>query len=67
MGETPVGFVTLHSGHRATADELRTYANKKLGKTQRLREVHVLDELPRSAIGKILKRELVDRLTLDQS
>ena len=66
-GETPVGFVTLHSGHRATADELRTYANKKLGKTQRLREVHVLDELPRSAIGKILKRELVDRLTLDQS
>lgn len=31
-GETPVGFVTLRAGERATADELRIFANKKLGK-----------------------------------
>ena len=66
-GETPVGFVTLRAGERVTADELRIFANKRLGKTQRLKEVCVVHELPRSAIGKILKRELVDRLELDRA
>jgi acyl-coenzyme A synthetase/AMP-(fatty) acid ligase len=36
--------------------------NAKLGKTQRLSALHQADELPRSAIGKVLKRELRDRL-----
>ena len=34
--------------------------NAKLGKTQRLSELTIVDSLPRSAIGKILKRELRD-------
>ena len=32
----------------------------KLGKTQRLAAVVLTDELPRSHIGKVLKRELRD-------
>ena len=36
--------------------------NARLGKTQRLSALHVAEELPRSAIGKVLKRELRDRL-----
>lgn len=57
-GETPVGFVTLK--RRCTADcaDLKDRANARLGKTQRLGEVRVVDQLPRSAIGKILKSEL---------
>ncbi|WP_053556594.1 class I adenylate-forming enzyme family protein [Sphingopyxis sp. 113P3] len=61
-GETPVGFVTLHPGAEADGEALRAAANAHLGKMQRLSAVHVVDELPRSAIGKILKRELQDRL-----
>ncbi len=57
-GETPVGFVTLRAGWHEAGDALRDWANEKLGKMQRLAEVRVIEELPRSAIGKILKREL---------
>ena len=34
--------------------------NARAGKTQRLAALHFIDELPRSAIGKVLKRELRD-------
>ena len=61
-GETPVGFVTLAPGQNTTGEELRAHANARLGKTQRLHEVRVVDDLPRSAIGKILKRELLEKL-----
>ena len=44
------------------AEALRTFANDSLGKHQRISEVRIIDALPRSAIGKVLKRELQDRL-----
>lgn len=57
-GETPVGFVTLTPGTRLEADAIMASVNADLGKTQRLSVVHVLDELPRSHIGKLLKTDL---------
>ncbi len=66
-GETPVGFVTLRAGQDAPADELRAFANASLGKVQRLSEVRIVAELPRNAIGKIMKRELQDALARETS
>lgn len=57
-GETPVGYVTLNPGEIADADEIRAWANAKLGKTQRLSDVVIIDVLPRSHIGKVMKKEL---------
>jgi acyl-CoA synthetase (AMP-forming)/AMP-acid ligase II len=57
-GETPVAFVVLKPTHTASADGIRAWANERLGKTQRLAFVEIRDTLPRSAIGKVLKREL---------
>jgi long-chain acyl-CoA synthetase len=57
-GETPVGFVTLADGCAADPEELRAAANARLGKMQRISAVRIVDALPRSAIGKVLKREL---------
>jgi acyl-coenzyme A synthetase/AMP-(fatty) acid ligase len=51
-----------HTGVDASSAEIREWTNAQLGKTQRLSELHAIDELPRSAIGKVLKRELRDRL-----
>ncbi|HRP10126.1 MAG TPA: class I adenylate-forming enzyme family protein [Terricaulis sp.] len=56
-GETPVAFVVSRG---AGAEEIRAFANAKLGKTQRLSALELIDELPRSHIGKVLKRELRD-------
>ncbi len=57
-GETPVAFVVLREGVLMSADDLSQWANGQLGKTQRLGDLRLCDELPRSAIGKILKRDL---------
>jgi acyl-CoA synthetase (AMP-forming)/AMP-acid ligase II len=59
-GETPVGFVVLQDGAAAGTEELLGWANERLGKTQRLAALQITDALPRSAIGKVLKRELRD-------
>ena len=57
-GETPVAWVVRAAGATIAPEALREWANAQLGKTQRLAAVHLLPELPRSAIGKVLKREL---------
>jgi acyl-CoA synthetase (AMP-forming)/AMP-acid ligase II len=62
-GETPVAFVVLAAGRQATAAALREFANAQLGSTQRIADVAVVPSLPRSPIGKVLKRELRDAYT----
>lgn len=59
-GETPVGYAVLRPGAQVEAPEVLEWFNKRVGKTQRLNRLIFCDELPRSAIGKVLKRELRD-------
>lgn len=64
-GETPLGLVVRRQGG-ADEETILAWANDKLGKSQRLSAVEFRDELPRSTIGKILKRELRDPYWKDQ-
>ena len=57
-GETPYGLVVLRDGALRTAEQICADANAKLGKSQRLSAVEAREALPRSSIGKILKKEL---------
>jgi acyl-CoA synthetase (AMP-forming)/AMP-acid ligase II len=57
-GETPVAFVVRQPGQELAAEALKSWANGRVGKTQRLADLRYIAELPRSAIGKVLKREL---------
>jgi long-chain acyl-CoA synthetase len=68
-GETPVAFVVRTAGGSpgqpdsgpADAAKVMEWANAQLGRTQRISAVLWVDELPRSAIGKVLKRSLRDQ------
>ena len=57
-GETPVAFVVLHPGPAVAPHDIKDWYNQRAGKTQRLADLRLVAELPRSAIGKVLKREL---------
>jgi len=59
-GETPVAFVVLRPGKAGSAVEIMGFVNAKVGKTQRLADLILVDVLPRSHIGKILKKDLRD-------
>lgn len=59
-GETPVAFVALKPGSTATAEDVKAFVNGRVGKTQRLADLRLVDALPRSHIGKVMKRELRD-------
>ena len=58
-GEAPKAFVTLKDGHTATPQEIRAFLADHLNKIEMPREIEIRDELPRTMIGKLSKKELV--------
>lgn len=54
-------FVVIKDGTSATEDELKDWVKQNLARYKVPREVVLLDELPRNATGKVLKRELAHR------
>jgi acyl-CoA synthetase (AMP-forming)/AMP-acid ligase II len=58
FGQRLRAFVVLRRGSKATADDLKTYVHDRLARFKTPREVVFVDILPRTATGKVLKREL---------
>jgi acyl-CoA synthetase (AMP-forming)/AMP-acid ligase II len=58
-GETPLAAVILREGATITAAALRDWINERVSaRYQRVSEVVIMADFPRSAAGKTLKREL---------
>ena len=57
-GESPMALCVRRDAAALSEEALREWANGQLSKTQRLVAVEFRDSLPRSTIGKIMKREL---------
>jgi long-chain acyl-CoA synthetase len=57
-GETVKAFIALETGQNITEDEVRAWCKEKLASYKVPKQVEVMDELPKSAIGKVLRRKL---------
>jgi long-chain acyl-CoA synthetase len=58
-GEAPKAFVRLKEGHELSADALLAFLEDKLSKIEMPEYVEFRDELPKTMIGKLSKKELV--------
>ncbi len=60
-GQSPKAFIKLKSGAPAfTLDELKTFLKDRIGKHEMVQELELRAELPKSPVGKLLKKDLVD-------
>ncbi len=62
-GERVTAVVQLRSGAVAAPDQLRAFARERLGGVKAPKQVEIWPDLPRSKVGKVLKREIRDTLT----
>jgi long-chain acyl-CoA synthetase len=60
-GELIKGYVVIRKGHSPTAEEIIAFANGKLAGYKRIHFIEFIDALPKTASGKILRRELKER------
>jgi acyl-CoA synthetase (AMP-forming)/AMP-acid ligase II len=61
FGQRLKAFVVPRNGVELSEDTIKDYVKENLARYKVPREVVFLDELPRNATGKVLKRELVSR------
>jgi len=57
-GEVPVAYVVPRPGRALDPESLRTHCATRLARYKVPREFHVLAELPKNAVGKVLKGDL---------
>ena len=67
FGQRLKAFVVLGEEGQVSEDDLKAHVKANLASYKAPREVEFLDELPRNATGKILKRELRERETQKSS
>ncbi|SCA54758.1 Long-chain-fatty-acid--CoA ligase [Candidatus Terasakiella magnetica] len=60
-GQAPKAFVKLVEGEEGlTADELKAFLKDKLSRIEMPKEIEMRDELPKTMVGKLSKKELVE-------
>jgi long-chain acyl-CoA synthetase len=58
VGEAPVAFVKLRAGTETSPELLRDHVNGQVAHYKKIREVLLTEQIPVSAAGKVLKKEL---------
>jgi acyl-coenzyme A synthetase/AMP-(fatty) acid ligase len=60
-GDIPIAFVELVPEAELTEEELLEYANERLAAYKKIRLLKIVEALPATATGKVLRRELRDQ------
>ncbi len=66
-GEAIKAVVELNPGQSLDADELIAHCKAAIGSVKAPKSIDVVDEIPRSAVGKVLKRKLRDKYWAGQA
>jgi long-chain acyl-CoA synthetase len=61
QGEAVKAWVVLRPGQHATVDEIRAYCRKKLAAYKVPKQIEFTDSLPKTLVGKVLRRALVEK------
>lgn len=59
-GEAPKAFIKLKEGESLTVDQVKDFLKEKLSKIEQPEEIEFREELPKTMIGKLSKKELRD-------
>jgi long-chain acyl-CoA synthetase len=60
-GETVKAFIVVKQGEQLSKEEVLAYCKKNLASYKVPKQIEFVTELPKSAVGKILRRELRDK------
>jgi long-chain acyl-CoA synthetase len=60
-GEIPKAYVVLKPGSRVSKEELVSFCAERIAPYKKIREVEFIDEIPKTPVGKVLRRILRDR------
>lgn len=59
-GQAPKAFVTLREGMNATPEELLSFLSAQISKIEMPKAVEIRESLPKSMVGKLSKKELIE-------
>ena len=60
-GEIPKAFVVLREGSQASPEELMAFVAERVAPYKKIRQLEYVTEIPKTASGKILRRDLIER------
>jgi long-chain acyl-CoA synthetase len=64
-GEAPAAYIKLRQGHSTNKEEILAFLKPKISKIEMPRDIEFRDELPKTMIGKLSKKELREEREAD--
>lgn len=60
-GEAPKAFIVLQPGQKVDPKEILKYVNSKVADFKNLKDVQIIEEVPKNSAGKILRKTLKEK------
>lgn len=67
LGEVPKAFIVLKSGRELTVEALYAYCRERLGGFKCPKQIEFIEELPKTATGKVQKHVLRSRAAFSEN
>ncbi len=61
-GERVTAVIQLHRGRSVAPDDVARFVKERLGSVKSPKQIEIWDDLPRSKVGKVLKKEIKEKL-----